>query len=124
MGNPDRPNIRYSATGCLIRNLAVRDLLAENLRPAIVFCSSRSGAENTARYLRNEFKEMGLPWYAQIRFYHAGLEREEKTLLEKWFLNNSEAVLVSTCAFGMGVDKADIRTVIHRDCPPSVEAYL
>lgn len=123
-GNPDRPNISYSAKGCIVRDLAVRDLLIENARPAIVFCSSRPGTEKIARYLRNEFADMGFSWYKEIRFYHAGLSREEKTEVEKWFFNNSEAVLCSTCAYGMGVDKADIRTVIHRDCAPSVEAYL
>ena len=124
VGNPDRPNISYSAKGCIVRDLAVRDLLLENARPAIIFCSSRPGTEKIARYLRNEFAEMGFNWHKEIRFYHAGLSREEKTEVEKWFFNNSEAVLCSTCAYGMGVDKADIRTVIHRDCAPSVEAYL
>ena len=124
MGNPDRPNIYYSALGCINRNLAVRDILIKNLRPAIVFCSSRPGTEKLARYLRNELEEMGYDWHNEIRFYHAGLSREEKTKTEKWLLHNKEAVLVSTCAFGMGVDKADVRTVIHRDCPPSIEAYL
>ena len=123
-GNPDRPNISYSAVGCINRNLAVRDLLINNARPAIVFCSSRPGTEKLARYLRNEFIEMGFLWHREIKFYHAGLSREEKAELEKWFIKNPEAVLVSTCAFGMGVDKADVRTVIHRDCAPSVEAYL
>jgi len=124
VGNPDRPNISYSAKGCVNRDLAVRDLIIANKRPAIVFCSSRLGTEKLARYLRNEFKEMCYDWYTEIRFYHAGLSREEKTQTEQWLLKNTRAVLVSTCAFGMGVDKADVRTVIHRDCPPSVEAYL
>jgi ATP-dependent DNA helicase RecQ len=65
-----------------------------------------------------------MPWHTEIRFYHAGLSREERTETERWFLNNSEAVLAATCAYGLGIDKADIRTIIHRDCPPSVEAYL
>ena len=124
VGNPDRPNIYYSAKGCINRNLAVRDLLIKHSRPAIVFCSSRPGTEKLARYLSNEMKEMGYDWYNEIRFYHAGLSKEEKTETEKWLLHNSKAVLCSTCAFGMGVDKADVRTVIHRDCAPSVEAYL
>jgi ATP-dependent DNA helicase RecQ len=123
-GNPDRINITYTARGCIVRDLAVRDLLVQNERPAIVFCSSRPGTEKLARYLRNELGGMGMAWHNEIRFYHAGLAREEKTAIETWFLRNTEAVLVATCAFGMGVDKADIRTVIHRDCPPSVEAYL
>jgi ATP-dependent DNA helicase RecQ len=104
--------------------LAVRDLLLKNERPAIVFCSSRPGTEKLARYLRNEFEAFGLFWHKEIKFYHAGLSREEKAEAEKWFINNPEAVLCATCAYGMGVDKADVRTVIHRDCAPSAEAYL
>ncbi|MCL2762192.1 MAG: RecQ family ATP-dependent DNA helicase [Treponema sp.] len=124
VGNPDRPNIAYTAKGCIVRDLAVRDLLVQNSRPAIVFCSSRPGTENLARYLRISLREMGMDWHNEIRFYHAGLSREEKTDVEKWFMGNSRAVLCATCAYGMGVDKADVRTVIHRDCAPSVEAYL
>jgi ATP-dependent DNA helicase RecQ len=124
VGNPDRPNISYSGEGCVSRDLAVRDLLIENARPAIVFCSSRPGTEKLSRYLRNEFAALGFGWSEEVRFYHAGLSREEKSDTEKWFINNGEAVLCATCAYGMGVDKADVRTVIHRDCPPSVEAYL
>ncbi|MDR1308084.1 MAG: DEAD/DEAH box helicase [Treponema sp.] len=123
IGNPDRPNIEYRAQGCILRDLAVRDLLLANERPAIVFCSSRQGTEKLARYLRNRLAEQKIPWAGKIRFYHAGLSREEKKDVEEWYLY-SDGVLVSTCAFGLGVDKADIRTVIHRDCPPSVEAYL
>jgi ATP-dependent DNA helicase RecQ len=124
IGNPDRKNISYAARGCILRNLAVRDLVLQNKRPAIVFCSSRQGTENLARYLRSETAERALPWSREIRFYHAGLSREEKKETEGWFLNNTDAVLTATCAYGLGIDKPDIRTVIHRDCAPSVEAYL
>jgi ATP-dependent DNA helicase RecQ len=106
IGNPDRKNISYAAKGCILRNLA------------------RRGTENLALYLRIETAERALPWHKEIRFYHAGLSREEKKETEAWFLYNKDAVLVATCAFGLGIDKADVRTVIHRDCPPSVEAYL
>ncbi|GHU54205.1 ATP-dependent DNA helicase RecQ [Spirochaetia bacterium] len=122
IGNPDRSNISYAAQGCILRDLAVRDLIGRNKLPAIVFCSSRPGTEKLARYLRNAFQGTQSP--PDIKFYHAGLSREEKTALEKWFLHNERGVLIATCAFGLGIDKADIRTVIHRDCPPSVEAYL
>lgn len=141
IGNPDRANISYMAQGCILRNLAVRDFIIENERPAIVFCSSRIGTEQLARYLRGQSQCNSL-WPnaesyeractvrsppllpADIRFYHAGLSRDEKRDVEQWFFNNPHGVLVATCAYGMGVDKADIRTVIHCDCPPSVEAYL
>ncbi|MDR2194167.1 MAG: RecQ family ATP-dependent DNA helicase [Treponema sp.] len=121
IGNPDRNNIMYAAQGCVLRDMAVRDLIREHKRPAIVFCSSRNGTENLARYLIHELKDVK---NIEIKFYHAGLSREEKTAVECWYLKNPRGVLVATCAFGMGVDKADIRTVIHRDIPPSAEAYL
>ncbi|MDR1399364.1 MAG: DEAD/DEAH box helicase [Treponema sp.] len=147
IGNPDRSNISYAAQGCILRDLAVRDLIIRNERPAIVFCSSRTGTEQLARYLRSQSQD-DQSWRdssqgaatdactdtcavssppllpADVRFYHAGLTRDEKRDVEQWFFNNPRGVLVATCAYGMGVDKADIRTVIHRDCPPSVEAYL
>jgi ATP-dependent DNA helicase RecQ len=118
VGNPDRSNIFYAARGAVLKDLAVRDLLVKNERPAIVFCSSRKGTEKLARYLRDRLDDN------EIKFYHAGLSREEKTGVEKWFFENPGGTLVATCAYGMGIDKSDIRTVIHRDCPPSVEAYL
>jgi len=124
MGNPDRANISYSAKGCVVRDMAVRDLLLRNSRPAIVFCSSRHGTEKLSRYLMTSLREMGADWHREIRLYHAGLSRDEKDDVEKWFMGSDKAVLCATCAYGMGVDKADIRTVIHRDCAPSVEAYL
>jgi ATP-dependent DNA helicase RecQ len=121
IGNPDRPNIAYSAQRVLCRDLAVRDLLCKMEKPVIVFCSSREGTEKLARYLRIC---PSAPAGDRVKFYHAGLERAEKTAVEKWFFEQEDAVLVSTCAYGMGVDKPNIRTVIHRDCPSSVEAYL
>jgi ATP-dependent DNA helicase RecQ len=94
IGNPDRSNISYAACGVLLRDPSVRDFLAANERPAIVFCSSRPGVEKLARYLQNSFNDR------EIRFYHAGLSREEKTAVEKWFFPNPRGVLVSTCAYG------------------------
>ncbi|MDR2901308.1 MAG: RecQ family zinc-binding domain-containing protein, partial [Treponema sp.] len=118
LGNPNRINIYYYAQGAILRNLAVKDAILKNERPAIVFCSSRTGTEKLAHYLRENLNDN------EIRFYHAGLSREEKTKVEEWFFKSPSGILTATCAYGMGVDKADIRTVIHRDCPPSVEAYL
>ncbi|MHC6202705.1 RecQ family ATP-dependent DNA helicase [Breznakiellaceae bacterium SP9] len=130
IANPDRSNISYHAQGCILRNRAVRDLLFKKPFPALVFCSSRPGTQVLSHYLLSEFDRKhaseNSPAAAipDIRFYHAKLSREEKTAVEKWFFTTSTGILVSTCAYGMGVDKPDIRTVIHRDCPPSIEAYL
>jgi ATP-dependent DNA helicase RecQ len=132
IGNPDRSNIIYAARGSILKDLAVRDFLVKHERPAIVFCSSRRGTERMAAFLRNRLSAGSLPGELrlgdlpreEIRFYHAGLSREEKTGVENWFFASKRGVLTATCAYGMGVDKGDIRTVIHRDVPSSVEAYL
>jgi ATP-dependent DNA helicase RecQ len=118
LGNPDRPNISYRIVRTLAKEGALRHLLRTLPRPAIVFCSSRSRTEQLARALRQALQSR------DIYFYHAGLEREEKKAVEDWFFASPTGILVATCAYGMGVDKSDIRTVIHFDCPDLVEAYL
>ncbi len=125
---PDRPNIRYRALpadskdhelAVLLRKDKVsKTLPAAVLRPAIVFCRSRTAAALTAHMLRKRLNEK------EIFFYHAGLSKEEKKKVEDWFFTSKDGILTSTCAYGMGVDKSDIRTVIHRDISPSVESYL
>ncbi len=130
--NPDRPNISYFVHPVLSKSNALYQLLRGNdtssqpttallpavPRPAIVFCRSRVTTELTAAFLRRRLSE------EDIYFYHAGLEKEEKQQVEKWFFESENGILCATCAYGMGVDKKNIRTVIHRDIPPSVEAYL
>ena len=119
-GNPDRPNISYQVIPSLSKSHDLSYLFSSKAysRPAIVFCRSRPSTEVTTRMLRVRLGS------GNIFFYHAGLTREEKEAVEKWFFESKEGILCSTCAYGMGVDKSDIRTIIHRDLPPSVEAYL
>jgi ATP-dependent DNA helicase RecQ len=114
----DRPNIHYSVRRCLSRERAVESLIAELGRPAIVFASSREGVQILAELLRARLGTR------EVRFYHAGLSKEEKEKTEKWFYGSTDGILTATCAYGMGVDKRNIRTVIHYEPPPSVEAYL
>ncbi len=114
----DRPNIHYRVLPVLSRWRALHALAGPAARPALVFCRTREGAEAGARLMRQRF-----PGQAAC-FYHAGLGREERSALESWFLGSSDGVLFATSAYGLGVDKPDIRTVVHADVPPSVEAYL
>ena len=116
--DPDRPNIRYDALPYLSKDAALLKAVQEAEKPLIVFCSSREGTEITARRLKKHMKDQ------DVWFYHAGLSREEKKKIEDKFFVSSGGVLVATCAYGMGVDKSNIRTVIHADLPSSAEAYL
>jgi ATP-dependent DNA helicase RecQ len=117
-GDPDRPNISYAVIRTLSREHSLVWLARESPRPLIVFCSSREGAQMLARLLSERLGE------TEVRFYHAGLEKPEKKTIEDWFFASAKGILCSTCAYGMGVDKKNIRTVIHYEAPSSVEAYL
>jgi ATP-dependent DNA helicase RecQ len=125
--NPDRPNITYTVIPSLSKNHDLVSLIDPDRagsrtppvpRPALVFCRSRNGAELTAAMLGRRIPDL------PVRFYHAGLSMEEKAETEAWFFSSADGVLCSTTAYGMGVDKKNIRTVIHREPSPSVEAYL
>jgi len=84
-------------------------------RSGVVYAGSRDGTEKLAQALR----DAGVPALA----YHAGLERTLRTERLESFLAADAAVMVATIAFGMGVDKPDVRYVIHADPPASIEAY-
>ena len=118
-GNPDRPNIHYSVLPVLSKGRALTLLLQQEGRlPAVVFCATRLETEVTCRGLRGSLGAK------QVRFYHAGLSPEERLRTENWFSDAPRGVLVATCAWGMGVDRAGLRAVIHRDLPQTPERYL
>jgi RecQ family ATP-dependent DNA helicase len=83
-------------------------------RPAIVYAPTRKEAEETAATLGMHFP---------VAAYHAGLDGEERDRVQRSFLNGTLEIVVATIAFGMGIDKADVRTVIHTALPASLEAY-
>lgn len=117
-GESDRPNIHYSVVAAWAKKKAVCRLAATEQKPMLVFCGTRAKSEDMARELSECVGE------DKVRFYHAGLSREEKTAVEKWFFPKSDAILCCTCAFGMGVDKSDIRTVVHLEPSPTAESYI
>lgn len=114
----DRPGIHYSVERLLCRGRALGRLIEEEEHPLLVFCRTRGDAELASRAAR---RRCGLK---TAFFYHAGLSREERTHVEAWFLGSKDGTLFATCAYGMGVDKPDVRTVVHASVPGSVEAYL
>ncbi len=89
--------------------------LARRGESGIVYTLSRKSAESTAEYLTS-LGIRALP-------YHAGMEAEERTLVQDAFSRDDVEVVCATVAFGMGIDKSNVRYVIHRDMPKSIEGY-
>lgn len=117
-GESDRPNIRYFVEYAWAKQKAACRLAATEKKPMLIFCPTRATSEDMARELAECLGR------EKVRFYHAGLSREEKSAVEKWFFPKDDAILCCTCAFGMGVDKSNIRTVIHLEPSPTVESYV
>jgi len=92
-----------------------QELLADpDRRPAIIYTPSRKQAESVAAHLGRDFATAA---------YHAGLDADRRRRVQDGFLNGQLDVIVATIAFGMGIDKANVRSVIHTALPGSVEAY-
>lgn len=116
----DRSNLSYDVVPTAsprAKQAATLALLSEpGALPAIVYAGTRKKTEETARWLSHE---LGRP----IPAYHAGMDREPRAEAQRAFMAGETPVVVATNAFGMGVDKADVRTVIHEVVPSSLEAY-
>ncbi len=118
----DRPNLVFDVVsvegkGALARKrAALLHVLAEpDARPAIVYCGTRRDTDEVARALAQQ----GIATVA----YHAGMSPEARRDSQAAFMEGRAEVVVATNAFGMGVDKADVRTVAHWALPTSLEAY-
>ena len=116
----DRPNLSFSVVPCATtadKHRRIAAALADpGARPAIVYAGTRAATERLADAL-------GGALGVDVVAYHAGLGRAERAAAQKRFMDGEAEVVVATNAFGMGVDKADVRTVVHEVVPPSVEAY-
>ena len=112
----DRPNIRYSVHVKSNANSQLLAFMADHRGEAgIVYCLSRRKTEATAELLRGAGHD-ALP-------YHAGLANGDRARHQGRFLRDDGVVIVATVAFGMGIDKPDVRFVAHVDLPKSIEAY-
>ena len=128
----DRPNLRYrvrwvaenaydreadeAETGLLGRLDAIVEALAEGEPPAIVYVHTRRRAEEISADLSG----LGIPAEA----YHAGMSQAERDQVQGRFMGDDLPVIVATVAVGMGVDKPNVRTVIHAGVPASIPAYV
>jgi ATP-dependent DNA helicase RecQ len=113
----DRPNIRYQIVEKANGRKQVLDFIREEHAgdAGIVYCLSRKKVEETAEFL-NEQGVTALP-------YHAGMDIATRTKNQARFLREDSIVMVATIAFGMGIDKPDVRFVAHLDLPKSIEGY-
>ena len=111
----DRPNIRYHVRHREQTGKQLRDLLAAQPGPAIVYAPSRDKSEKLAEALGRS----GRPTTA----YHAGLPADVRARNQAAFVASEEMVIAATIAFGMGIDKPDVRLVAHAAIPKSIEAY-
>jgi ATP-dependent DNA helicase RecQ len=110
----ERPNLSFAVIPCASADVKHRHIAAAlaqpGATPAIVYAGTRAGTEKLASALG------ATP-------YHAGLPRERRAAVQRRFMDGEIDVVVATNAFGMGIDKADVRTVAHESVPGSIEAY-
>ena len=111
----DRPNIRYNVRHREQTGKQLRELLATRPGSAIVYAPSRTKAEKIAEQISRDGRP-ALP-------YHAGLEAPVRKRNQAAFVDSEEMVIAATVAFGMGIDKPDVRLVAHAAIPKSIEAY-
>jgi ATP-dependent DNA helicase RecQ len=116
----DRPNLSFAVVRCPNKPAVHRGIaaaLAEpGALPGIVYAGTRADSERLASQLASQ---LGVEAIA----YHAGLPREARAEAQRRFMAGEAPVVVATNAFGMGIDKADVRTVCHESVPSSLEAY-
>ena len=112
----DRPNIRYAIGVKTTAKKQLLDFLQQRRHEAgIIYCLSRKKVEDTAAWLTQQ-GYTALP-------YHAGLSPQLRHTHQTRFLREDAVIIVATIAFGMGIDKPDVRFVAHLDLPKSIEAY-
>lgn len=111
----DRPNIRYAIRprDGMVRQL--QRLLGDNPGPGIIYCPTRAQVERLTAQLGIEGRA--------VSAYHAGLPPEQRAANQAAFVASESMVMVATIAFGMGIDKPDVRFVAHAGLPKSIEAY-
>ena len=116
VGSFDRPNLVYRVLARATLKAQIKDVLERHRGQAgIVYCTSRKEVDNLSQWLNDT------GWRA--RPYHAGLADEERSRNQDAFLNEEIDLVVATVAFGMGIDRSDVRFVIHSGAPQSLEHY-
>jgi len=116
----DRPNLTYACRRIdfeYAKDEALSHGLSKQLGSGIVYCATRKKVEYLTALLHEQHPQR------TIRAYHAGMDTESRKKAQQDFMDNADAVVVATNAFGMGINKPDIRFVVHYNIPASLEAY-
>ncbi len=112
----DRPNLFYQVAAKEDAERQILDFVRQRPgEPGIVYRTTRKAVEATAARLSQ--------WGVRVRAYHAGLEDERRAASQEAFNRDEVDVVVATIAFGMGIDKSNVRYVVHGDLPKSIEGY-
>ena len=114
----DRPNLRYvvrPASGESAKLAKVSEIVASVKGPGIIYAATRKSVESIAEHLASE----GIA----VAPYHAGMDDASREGAQDAFMSGRARIVVATNAFGMGVDKPDVRLVLHYDLPGTIEAY-
>jgi ATP-dependent DNA helicase RecQ len=111
----EKPNLSYSVFKVDSKINKLVDVLNNVMGSSIVYCKSRKLTKQVAQLISLQ--------HISSDFYHAGLSQEERNKKQEAWINNQSRVIVCTNAFGMGIDKPDVRTVIHYDVPDCMEYY-
>ncbi|MBO0472706.1 ATP-dependent DNA helicase RecQ [Enterococcus ureasiticus] len=113
----NRPNIGLIVNQTTEKNDTLISYLTQLKSRGIIYCATRKTAEKINQVINVQTN-------LKSAFYHGGLTANERSLLQQQFVSNQLDVLCATNAFGMGIDKPDVRFVIHYDCPDSLENYV
>jgi len=117
----DKPNISFCVDKLENEQEKIEkivELLSTYRVPTLIYFSSRNTAENVAKLLSEKLKEV------QVAFYHAGMEPSDRMMIQQQYMNDQLDVICCTSAFGMGIDKANTRLIIHYHVPLQLESFI
>lgn len=115
-GNVNRDNIAYKVVATENKQHEILEFCKSHIQDSgIIYCQTRKSVKDIVRKLRTQNISAGM--------YHGGMSNEDRTYMLELWMNNRLKVMVATNAFGMGIDKPDVRFVLHYEIPNNLEAY-
>jgi ATP-dependent DNA helicase RecQ len=110
-----RPNLKYAVNKVAVKLHSLRSILSQKEGSIIIYCGTRNNVTQLTQLLK--------AYKFSVEEYHAGLPIQVRKKVQEAWMNNQIQIVVCTSAFGMGINKTDVRTVIHYDIPGSIEQY-